>query len=445
MTASSAAAVARTAGNRWYALGVLMVVGLFNYIDRLCMSILQVPIKAELDLTDTQLGIMTGLAFSLLYTTMTVPIARLADITQRRYVIAGALAVWSLMTLGCGFAGSFATLVILRMGVAIGESGCVPASHAMLADYFPFEQRARAISTWALVFPLGTLIGIASSGWLSATIGWRHTFMLLGVIGLVLAPIVLFTLREPPRGGQGAHAGAAAGHRDATAPPFAASLRTLWNSRTFRLQALGGAFTAFPLNAVLLWNAPFYSRVFGMSLAQMAFWLALLAGGAGAVGLFASGIVSDRLGRRNPQWYLRLPGLACIAVVPFMLLQFFATDVWVSLAFGAVAVMLLNAFVSPQAAATQSLVPPNLRALAASNNVVLAGVVGVALGPFLTGVISDALTPRFGTDALRYALGAASLSAALGGVFFLLASMTFGRELAGGLGARGDAGTTRRD
>ena len=445
MTAVTTAAVARPAGNRWYALGVLMVVGLFNYIDRLCMSILQVPIKAELGLTDTQLGIMTGLAFSLLYTTMTVPIARLADITQRRYVIAGALAVWSLMTLGCGFAGSFTTLVILRMGVAIGESGCVPASHAMLADYFPFEQRARAISTWALVFPLGTLIGIASSGWLSEAIGWRHTFVLLGAIGLVLAPIVLLTLREPPRGGQGAHGGGAADLHDATTPPFVDSLRTLWNSRTFRLQSLGGALTAFPLNAVLLWNAPFYSRVFGMSLAQMAFWLALLAGGAGAVGLFASGIVSDRLGRRNPQWYLRLPGLACIAVVPFMLLQFFATDVWVSLAFGAVAVMLLNAFVSPQAAATQSLVPPNLRALAASNNVVLAGVVGVALGPFLTGVLSDALTPRFGTDALRYALAAASLPAALGGVFFLLASMTFGRELTGGLGARRDTDTARRD
>jgi MFS family permease len=432
-----AAAAAAPDPRRWYALGLLMVVGLFNYIDRLCMSILQVPIKAELGLTDTQLGIMTGLAFSLLYTTMTLPIARLADLTQRRYVIAGALAVWSLMTLGCGFAGSFLSLVILRMGVAIGESGCVPASHAMLADYFPLEQRARALATWALVFPLGTLLGIASSGWLNEVIGWRHTFVLLGVIGLCMAPIVLLTLREPPR------AGRSAGRAFAGAPSFGIAMRTLWASPTFRNQSLGGALIAYPLNAALLWNAPFYSRVFGMSIGQMAIWLALLSGGAGAVGLFSSGLIADRLGRRNPRWYLFVPGITGIALAPFMLLQFFATDVRVSLGFGAIAVMLLNAFVPPQAAATQSLVAPNLRALASATNVLCAGTFGAALGPFATGVLSDLLTNRYGLghEALRYAIGSSALLAVAGGLLFLRAALTFPGELRQGVGSQAAQGT----
>jgi MFS family permease len=426
-----AGAAELTRGRRLYALGLLMVVGLFNYIDRLCMSILQVPIKAELGLTDTQLGIMTGLAFAILYTTLTVPVARLADRTQRRYVIAGALVVWSLMTLGCGFAGSFLVMVILRMGVAIGESGCVPASHALLADLFPLEQRGRAIATWALVFPLGTMIGIASSGWLSEVIGWRHTFMLLGVTGLLIAPFVLLTLREPPRSAAGV----------ASIGSLREGMRMLFRSPTYRWQNAGGALIAYPLNAALLWNAPFYSRVFGMSLGEMAVWLALLSGGAGAVGLFASGLVADRLGRRDARWYLRVPAITGIALAPFMWLQFFATDVRVSLGFGAIAVILLNGFVPPQAAATQSLVPANLRATAAATNVLMAGVVGVALGPFMTGVLSDALTPAFGADALRYAIGVAGLFGVAGGLCFLRASVTFRRELETGIGgARPDDG-----
>jgi len=396
---------------KWYALGLLIAVGLCNYIDRLCMSILQVPIKQELGLSDTQLGVLTGLAFSLLYTTMTMPIARLADRTSRNYVMAGALCLWSAMTLGCGFVTSFAMLAVLRMGVAIGEAACVPSSHALLAGLFPVQQRSRAIAAWAMVFPLGALVGMAASGWLNSVVGWRRSFIYLGASGLLLAPIVLFTLHE----GTGSRSRSEAG-----APGTLDGLRTLWQSHAFRNSAIGGALMSYPLNAELIWNAPFYSRAFGMSLRELAVYLALLSGGAGAIGLYGSAVISDRLARTRADAYLRVPAWAGLCVPPLMLIQYFASDVRLSLVAGIVPVMLLNAFVPPQAAAAQSLFPANMRALASATNVLFAGTAGAALAPLVTGLISDLLVTHLGmrSDSLRYAIGFSCLLAALGGWFF---------------------------
>jgi MFS family permease len=403
-----------------------MAVGLCNYIDRLCMSILQVPIKQELGLTDTQLGVLTGLAFSLLYTTMTVPIARLADQTARKYVIAGALLVWSLMTVCCGFAGGFLMLAVLRMGVAIGEAGCVPSTHALLAGLFPLHQRARALASWQLVFPLGALVGMAASGWLNAIMGWRYTFMLLGAIGLCLAPLVLLTLREPSRGDR------SQGHSLSNAPALREALRTLWGSRAFRNSAIGGALMAYPLNAELFWNAPFYSRAFGLSLRELSAYLSLLSGGAGAIGLYGAAVIADRLGRVKPASYMLVPAYAGLGVPPLMLMQYFATDAHFSLLLGIVPVMLLNAFMPPQAAATQSLFHVNLRALAAATNVLISGTVGAAIAPLATGFISDVLVSRYALDkdSLRYAIGCSCVFAALGGCFFMRAARYLPEELA---------------
>jgi MFS family permease len=188
---------------------------------------------------------------------------------------------------------------------------------------------------------------------------------------------------------------------------------------------------AYPLNAQLFWNAPFYSRAFGLSLRELSVYLALLAGGAGAIGLYGAAIVSDRLARRQPRAYMIVPAWAGIGVPPLMLLQYFASDVRVSLLAGIVPVMLLNAFVSPQAAATQSLFPVNLRALASATNVLIAGTVGAAIAPLATGFISDVLTARFGlaTDSLRYAIGLSCVLAALGGWFFFRAARYLPAEL----------------
>ena len=408
--------IAPPQANKWYALGLLMVVGLFNYIDRLSISILQVPIKAELELSDTQIGILTGLAFSLVYTTMSIPLARLADRVPRKFVIAGALAAWSLMTAACGFASGFVMLAFLRMGVAIGEAGCVPASHSTISDYFPLHERATAIATYGLVFPVGTLIGFAASGWLSTAFGWRQTFIILGLLGLVLVPIVLATLREPARGESDGHAfvGQTLSLRDAVG--------TLWRSLAMRHLIIGGAILSYPLNASLVWNAAFYDRIFGLPLAELALYLALLSGGGGAIGLYASGLFADRLGRIDARWYMWVPGLAGLLTVPFMFAQYlFAGGAYSSLAMGFASAVLLNAFLAPMAATAQSLAAPNLRALASASIVFTAGFIGTVLGPLLTGIVSDLLALRFdlGSEAIRYAILSSAFVGLLGASLLL--------------------------
>ena len=422
--------------DRRYALGLLMAVGLFNYVDRLCMSILSVPIRRELDLSDTQLGVLTGLAFSLVYTLTAVPIARLADRGSRKRVIAACLALWSLMTAACGLATGFVMLAVLRMGVALGEAGCVPATQALLSDYFPRHERARAIATWQLVFPVGTLVGFAASGWLNDVIGWRQTFLVLGGVGLALAPVVMLTLREPARGAADAPGSAAAAPAVPAAPPagsasLLAAFRALWALPSYRYLTIGGAFIAWPLNAALYWNGQFYARVFGFSLGELAVYLALLSGGAGAVGLFGGGWLADRLGRDEPRWQLRVPAIAGLAVAPCMLAQYFATDGRVSLALGVLPVILLNAFLAPQAAGAQSLASPNLRAQASATIVLVSGTVGTAIGPFATGFLSDLIATRYaiGADSLRWSIGLSSLLAAVGGLFFLAASRHYAADL----------------
>jgi predicted MFS family arabinose efflux permease len=412
--------------HRWYALGLLMLVGLCNYIDRNCMAILQLPIARELELTDTELGVLTGLSFWLVYTTMTVPLAVLADRSSRRLVIAGAVTLWSLMTFACGFATSFLALAVLRMGVAVGEAGCAPSTHALLSDYFPLHQRGRAIASWTLVYPLGTLIGVGSGGWLSQSFGWRNTFLLLGAIGLLLGPIVLLTLREPRRS---AGASSAA---DEAKPALRASLALLWRSPSVRNSALGGLFLAYPLNVEVAWNAPFYSRIHGLSLAELALWLALLTGGVGAIGMWTGGFLADRLGRTDARWYLRLPAVAGFGVVPFMLAQYFVADFRLSLACGVPATLLLNGYIAAQAAANQSMVAPRLRALCSGLNIVLAGTCGAALAPFATGVLSDLLTRHsgLGRNGLRYAMAAGCVFGVVAGMYFLRAAQHFPAELA---------------
>jgi len=421
--------------DRRRALALLMAVGLFNFVDRLCMSILSVPIRRELGLSDTEIGILTGLAFSLVYTLTAVPIARLADRGSRKRVLVGCLALWSLMTAGCGIASSFLVLALLRMGVALGEAGCVPATQAPIAASYPRGERARALATWQLVLPVGTLVGFAASGWLNQAVGWRDTFRVLGVFGLLLAPLVWVALREPARGAadtDAATASAAGPAPTSMAPPgLVVALRELWLLPSYRYLLVGGAFIAWPMNVTLYWNGQFYSRVHGLSLAEVALWLALLAGVAGGIGLFGGGWLADRLGRHDPRWQLRVPGYAGLAVAPCMLAQYFASDPRLSLWLGIAPAMLLNAFMPPQAAGVQSLARPELRALASGTIVLVSGTLGTAIGPFATGVLSDLLAHRFGmgADALRWSIGGSGLLAAVGGLFFLAAARHYVADL----------------
>ncbi len=417
-------------------LGLLMLVGLTNYMDRLSISVLQVPIKAELGLSDTQLGAITGLSFSLIYTLAALPIARLADRFSPKLVLIVCLVTWNLLTMLCGLANGMLMLAVVRMGVAIGEAGCSPATQALIAHRFPAHQRGRAIAIWQMVFPFGTLLGIASSGFLSAYLGWRLAFVVLGGIGIAVAPLIAMFLKD---GGSQQTREAQAEQTDSTW----IELCRLFRARSFGLLLAAGFFGAIPLNAVLTWNAPFYDRAFGLPMSEVTIIAAGIAGIGGGIGMFGGGFFGDAMGRRDARWYCWIPAMAMAAAPVLVICQFvLAGDAISSALAGLCAAILLNCWIPPQAAIVQSLVRPSARALAAGCIVLTAGL-GSAVGPFATGIASDIVVAAgfSGGVALGYAVTLVSLSGLLCAMLFALAGASlrsdlvqredFDREIAG--------------
>jgi predicted MFS family arabinose efflux permease len=391
---------------RWFVLGLLFAVSTFNYIDRTIISILQVPIKRDLGLSDTELGLLTGLSFALVYTTLSLPIARLADRTVRKRVVAGALVVWSAMTALTGLAANFVQLVILRIGVAAGEAGSIPASHSMIADLFPARSRATAMAILGLSLPVGMMFGFLAAGMLAETLGWRKSFVVIGVVGILLAPIVLGAIREPVRGRFDQP-----GHDTDAQVTFSQAIRKLWHLRSYRFLIGGAALHAYVSYSVMNWSAPFYTRVHEMSIGEVSVYLALVNGIGGGIGMYLGGWLSDRLGQRDARLRLRVLTYGGLIFVPMALGQYLVESTTVSLAMGAVAFALLPFYYGPVVAVPQLLVAPNMRALTSAVTLLVTNLVGLGLGPTVTGFISETLIVRFGMGqhSLRYAISAAIL------------------------------------
>ncbi len=417
--------------HEYYTLAVLTIVAVVNYIDRQSLAILQIPIKHDLHLSDGQLGALTGLSFAILYCTLALPIAWVADRQKRTFVVAGSLAVWSAMTAGTGFATGFALLVLFRMGVALGEAGCVPATHSLIADNFWPHQRATAISILSLSFPVGIMLGFISGGWLSETLGWRHAFIVLGLGGLCLVPLVL-SLKEPVRGATDA------APTRAPAPSAKDALRVLWELRTFRHATWGCALVGYALYATLNWNAPFYNRVFNIPIKDLGGYLALISGVGGGIGVLLGGVAAARLGKIDSRWYMWVPAIAATAAVPFIFAQYFLDNARLSLALAFVPAILLNSFVPPLVATAQSLVPANQRAFTSAVLVLIVNIIGLGLGPYVTGAISDLLTSSFGMEqnSLRYAIPSATIVLLWGVAHLLRAAASLPEELKSAVLAR---------
>lgn len=404
---------------------MLGLVSMFNYIDRTVLSVLQEPIKRELGLSDAQLGLLTGLAFALFYATFSLPIARLADRWNRRNIITASLATWSGMTALSGLATGFASLVAFRIGVALGEAGSVPASHSIIADYYPPEKRVTALALWGLALPAGIMVGYASGGWIAAVLGWRLALAVIGIAGLILAPLVLILVKEPARTGGGVAAA------EATAPPLAAALATLWKLRTYRFMLIGTTLHAFAQYAMMTWSAPFYMRVHNMPLGEVASWLALMNGIAGGIGIYLGGRLSDAMGARHPSGRIWVSAVAMLLMVPAALGQFLLPGVGISLACGFVATMLMFFYYGPIVGVPQSIVSPRMRAFTSAVTLLVFNLFGLGLGPALTGVLSDHLAASgdMAQTSLRYALAVAVLFSVVGAGFIALASRFYTAEL----------------
>lgn len=392
---------------RRYVLFVLFLVSVFSYVDRTILSILQVPIKAELGLSDGQLGALTGLSFALFYTTLSLPIARWADRGVRKNIIAGALAVWSGMTALTGLAGNYLSLLFFRIGVAAGEAGSIPASHSIIADIYPPRVRATALAIWGLSLPVGTMVGYLAAGALAEALGWRAAFAVIGIAGVLLAPLVVLTIREPQRGRFDP-----APVSGASVPNWSQALRKLWELRTYRFVIAGAALHAFVYYSLISWSAPFYTRVHGMSIGQVSFYLAFLTGIGGAIGMYLGGHLSDRCGRRNPAWRSRVVAIALLAIVPAAIAQHQVGDTSMSLVLGAITCTLLPFYYGPVVGIPQLLVPASMRAFTSAVTLLITNLIGLGLGPLFTGLVSDFLIRNYdlASDSLRYAISLSALS-----------------------------------
>jgi predicted MFS family arabinose efflux permease len=383
---------------RNYALSVLVVVYTFNFIDRQILSILLEPIKQDLGLSDSALGMLTGFAFALFYATLGIPIARFADRGNRRNLIALALTIWSGMTALSGLAQNFWHLLLARIGVGVGEAGCSPPAHSMIADYFPAENRATALGIYSLGIPFGILFGFIAGGWLNEFFGWRVAFFVVGIPGVLLALLVRYTLREPPRGmAEGRVA-------EAEQPTVMETFQFLWSKRSFRHMAVGGGLTAFVGYGVVTWVPSFLIRSYGMSTGDVGTYLGLILGIPGGIGIALGGYLADRYGARDTRWYLWVVAVALIACVPLSFGVYLSATAFASLMFLIIPILLGNFYQATTFSQTQGLVSLRMRSVAAAVLLFILNIIGLGAGPQAVGILSDVLQPQYGDESLRYAL-----------------------------------------
>lgn len=410
---------------RYYVLALLVLGNAVNFIDRSILSILLEPIKLELKLTDTQLGLLGGLAFALFYATLGIPIAALADRWRRVNVLSISMVIWSAMTAVCGLATNFITLLLARIGVGVGEAGASPPSHSLISDYFPPEKRATALAVFSLGIPLGGMIGSFAGGWGTEAFGWRTTFMLVGLPGIALAAIIFLTVREPQRG-MSDHVETV----DAAPPSMLKTFQLLWSKVSFRHMALASALHAFVAYGTSVWNAPFLMRIHSLPISEIGSWLGLIAG-IGAIGVFSGGYFGDLLASRfnDRRWYMYLSGISTLAVVPFQLLVYLFGGTWTVIASLFVVSVFGGMFMGPSFAIAHALVTPRMRAVASAILLFLINIIGMGLGPYVVGLLSDLLAPGLGVQSLRYALCIAVIANLWATIHYLLAARTLRVDL----------------
>ncbi|WP_374599794.1 spinster family MFS transporter [Brevundimonas sp.] len=473
-------------GYRFYVLAILILVYMLNFVDRQIIGILAAPLKAHFNMSDSQFGLLGGIAFASVYSTLAIPLAWLADRYSRVWIMTGALAVWSGFTALCGVAGSFGQLFLYRMGVGVGEAGGVAPAYSLVADYFPPHQRARALAAFAFGIPLGTAAGTLVGGLLAAAYGWQRAFIVVGLLGLVVAPVLRMTVKDPPRGGQDAvrpsetiaktfdattasvnegtvgrnpakvsvgtvtavivlgiaaiaaatalvqvitagsvSAGLTAGFGALLAGVIGISLfiarataSIVVPKKSFWLLALGAASSSVCGYGIAGWLPLFFIRSFEMTLTEVSWYYSGIALIGGIAGIWGGGMIADKLARHGKGAYPLVPAIAFLISAPCFILAM--NSAWVieqvmpgaDKAWGLTMAFLifliptgLNlSWLGPITASVQHLVPPAMRTTASALFLLLNNLLGIAVGFFYFGWMSDLLAPRFGDESLRWAI-----------------------------------------
>ena len=506
MTATAGTPRVEKPGYRYYVLAILVLVYMLNFLDRQIIGILAAPLKAEFGLSDSQFGLLGGIAFASVYSTLAIPLAWLADRFSRVWIMTGALAVWSGFTALCGVAGSFGQLFLFRMGVGVGESGGVAPAYSLVADYFPPHQRARALAVFAFGIPLGTAAGTLVGGVLAAEYGWRTAFIVVGLLGLLLAPVLRLTIRDPKRGAtdiarpaavDAAPVQPAAVQAAATTAPgrigrnasrlmlavgaaafllaalgqfggvavgnplvlaFAGGLAVVigisfWIARitasyvfpkkSFWLLALGAASSSVCGYGVAGWLPLFFMRSFDLTLLQTSWYYAGIALIGGTLGIWMGGAIADKLAKRGKGAYPLTPAIAFLISAPLFIAAM--NSPWIIglvLPGGGSAVQQLTlaflifliptglnlAWLGPITAAIQNLVPAPMRSTASALFLLINNLLGIAVGFYYFGWMSDLLAPRFGEESLRWAIYTGMGFYLLASVLLIGASRTLKRD-----------------
>jgi MFS family permease len=415
---------------RYYVLVILVLVNTVNFIDRQAISVLGRSIQEEFQISNTLLGLVMGIAFTAFYATLGFPIARLADRTNRVRLLAGVITIWSGMTALCGAAASFAMLFLFRVGVGIGEAGAGPCSHSIIADYFEKKERPGAIGAFSIGVPLGIFLGIVIGGLLVEPLGWRWTFVVLGSPGVVLAVLLMLTIREPKRGGMDDPADAAALKAGEDIKLWD-GIKTLWAIPTFRIMAFSAAPSSLCGYGMNLWIPGFLSRIHELPESSFAIPLGLATGVGGGLGALCGGLLTGRAARKDPRAFLTLPGYTMIAFAIAL-----GVAVWtpnLTIAYLAILVAAFTQFylMGPFFSVVQRLAPLRGRAVATAFFFFILSLVGLGIGPFYVGVLNDLFRQTYGdAEGLRLALTTLTGISVLAGLIAFLGRGDIARDLA---------------
>jgi len=402
---------------RNYVLVMLTLVYVFNFIDRQLLVILQESIKKELHLSDTQLGMLSGFTFAIFYVTLGLPIARLADKTNRRNTVAVSLGLWSIMTALSGTARNFLQLLMARIGVGVGEAGGSPPAHAMISDYFPPGKRSTALSIYSTGIYFGILTGFLMGGYLNQHLGWRMAFFALGIPGVIFSFLFYITVKEPRRG---------ATDNDATlankSHSFGEVLKALFSTNTFVFLAVATGLHVFCIYGVANWSPSFLSRLHGMKNADIGAVLGPVVGIGGAIGSFTGGFLTDHFGKRDKRLYLKIPAYATIISILCAVGFLFLQNTFLSILCLGLCTLLQSMYLGPSIAVVHNLVPASMRALSSAILFLVLNLIGLGFGPLVVGFISDWLTNSFGIESLRWGMSIIIPVGVVAAAFFFISA-----------------------
>jgi MFS family permease len=414
---------------QYYVLFTLVLGYIFNVIDRSSVFGAVLPsIKKEIHASDLAMGLLSGATFAVFYSFLGIPIARLADRWSRVNVLALSIALWSAATTSCGAAWNYFSLFTSRAMTAVGEAGGSPPSHSLISDYFPISKRATALAVYAMSVPIGTSIGNYAAGWLNVEFGWRKTFVFIGLPGVLLAALMWLTIKEPPRG----YSDGPAARIRPSAPPFLEVFKFLIARNSFMHMSVAAALHSVVWYSGTTWNNTFFVWSHGLNSGQAGQRIAMFSL-IGAIGSFAGGLLADKLSVRkgDKRWYMWVPGIACVIMVPFQLAAYLSRDleVVVPITFSLMFVFA-SMFFGPSFAVAQSIATVRMRAVAASVLLFIQTIIGMTLGPAIVGQISDMLKPVVGEGwGIAYPMAAIGVVNVWAAVHYFLAARRYREDL----------------